>query len=522
MLDEYVIPRSDVKYTYQPTEATETDSAPNSSTWTSIDSTVSTGYSFSDSRRLSGSSISTVSTFLPTYSITSPFSTQTTELPTYSTVFHEPETPSRSAFEHHRDTVHQFHMPTSKGKPWAIVRLKSNARSHTDAPHYFAGNHVSGVFALHLAEPTQLRDITLTIRGQIITGEYCNDVSAYTFLNELITIWSKNWGDPGGSPFSSSTKFSGRLSGDYSWPFDLPFPTGLSHRVGNASTATLIRLPDIFREASCNGSVRYQLIFRVNRGKMQANSKLQVPVLYTPRVTPEPMSLLRQMAYENSLPLARPDSDPAGWRTLPPVISTGRLLDGSSGTLHCTLSLPLPLVYTRGSVAPFYLRMHSTDIRIFRALDLPKAINLILRRRITYLEPRIGVKKRLQDCTETSIIDVSKALWWSPDSPDDPLRRIFEGELHIHKQLPAASDYELFSIEYTVELLPFRSPGFVPFNKESLLSQVVEVATEFADGPIPKALTTAPKPEFLYRMPNADAFVLLNSPDTGGLSMPQR
>ncbi len=91
--------------------------------------------------------------------------------------------------------------------------------------------------------------------------------------------------------------------------------------------------------------------------------------------------------------------------------------------------------------------MHSTDIRIFRALDLPKAINLILRRRITYLEPRIGVKKRLQDCTETSVIDVSKALWWSPDSPDDPLRRIFEGELHIHKQLPAGSDYELFSIE---------------------------------------------------------------------------
>ncbi len=64
-----------------------------------------------------------------------------------------------------------------------------------------------------------------------------------------------------------------------------------------------------------------------------------------------------------------------------------------------------------------------------------------------------------------------------------------------------------------------KSPGFIPFNKESLLSQVVEVATEFADGPVPKALTTAPKPDFLYRMPNADAFVLLNSPDAGGLSI---
>ncbi len=56
------------------------------------------------------------------------------------------------------------------------------------------------------------------------------------------------------------------------------------------------------------------------------------------------MSLLRQMAYENSLPLARPDSDPAGWHTLPPVISTGKLLDGSSGTLHCTVSRPAQIL----------------------------------------------------------------------------------------------------------------------------------------------------------------------------------
>jgi len=104
-------------------------------------------------------------------------------------------------------------------------------------------------------------------------------------LNQVVTIWDKNAGDPRmphPSPLdfdgSKKTKFNAKLEGTYSWPFSIPFPTEISipHRNG---TQRVIPTPQSFLERNVNANIQYQVVVHMTHGLFKANSKSEISVL---------------------------------------------------------------------------------------------------------------------------------------------------------------------------------------------------------------------------------------------------
>lgn len=61
-------------------------------------------------------------------------------------------------------------------------------------------------------------------------------------------------------------------------------------------------------------------------------------VLYIPHIKPLPPSPLRQLAYDQRLPLVALDEDPQGWQSLPPHTFTGTLFGKQDVEVTYTVS----------------------------------------------------------------------------------------------------------------------------------------------------------------------------------------
>ncbi|KNZ78624.1 hypothetical protein J132_11065 [Termitomyces sp. J132] len=363
-------------------------------------------------------------------------------------------------------TEHSFG-PQNGGTPWVQLKCISRAASSSKTPKFVGGDDIAGSILLDLASPTYISSITIAVKGRVVTSS--TDEGSYTILDKTYTVWSKALGNPRYASSTRNIKHKGNLEpGEYTWPFSFPFPTTFDYSddsgpVGKKS----YRTPQSFSEHDMPATVQYQLLLCIRRGALRPDKNIAVPIIYTPKIIPDPPSLPRQLSYRVARPLVGPSEDPAGWTTLP-VVTTYRRLSHSqhSVKVDCQLSLANPMCYARGSVIPCWLTLQSNDPAGLDALANSQAIRITLQRHVKY-HPRV---------------------WW-PSSVDQPPEesdiRIMEGELHLSRGLQTTSDFPLFSVEYVINWFDFQSPDIHPKGglKIPLLTQMITIATFSASGP---------------------------------------
>jgi len=71
---------------------------------------------------------------------------------------------------------------------------------------------------------------------------------------------------------------------------------------------------------------------------MHLSCRIKTAFGYVPNTRPDPPSLLRQLAYQETSPLPGPESDPIGWKTLRPFVSRGVLFQNRAVGVQCTVS----------------------------------------------------------------------------------------------------------------------------------------------------------------------------------------
>ncbi|KAF9023022.1 hypothetical protein BDZ89DRAFT_1162947 [Hymenopellis radicata] len=398
--------------------------------------------------------------------------------------------PSTSIFHRTPTTDHAFHLRPEKGPgdPWATLILSSNAESPDKTPRFYAGNKIRGAVHFNLAEPMTIRMITATLRGTIVQQRLQSNHS-HNFLDDTVAIWSKD-SAAGDSrvPLSSS----GTLVGLLAIPFEMQFPTDMDLK-GDNNVTTTVPLPESMLEQNSPIQLEYKVILTIHRGRFQSPFKIPADVIYTPRVTPGPPTPARQLAYHNHRAIPGPISDPKGWLITAPMQCPGNLRGIEDVMISGTVFLPSPASYTRGTAVPCKIHMNTTTTRNINVKEL---VTMRLCRRITYLDPKVGRKKRLKDCTEKVKVDICSVVWFASRPKGRAVT--LEGELHIHHQLPASGNFPLFTVEYYVVLMAFESDEFTPLATKPLMKRKIEVATELPAGPMPpRPVTTEPPAKWL-------------------------
>ncbi|KAF9461993.1 hypothetical protein BDZ94DRAFT_758704 [Collybia nuda] len=64
---------------------------------------------------------------------------------------------------------------------------------------------------------------------------------------------------------------------------------------------------------------------------------IQTPIIYVPKIVPDPPSILRQLAYCDSCPVPGPRRDPDGWFTSPPTVLHGEMYGRHDIPVECSI-----------------------------------------------------------------------------------------------------------------------------------------------------------------------------------------
>ncbi|KAJ6512953.1 hypothetical protein C8R45DRAFT_812620 [Mycena sanguinolenta] len=415
---------------------------------------------------------------------------------------------SRRASERRVLTEHKFHL-TSRGSkpPWATLKVFSRSPTPAQPPTFLEGDKISGSFIFDLDQAESITSVRAVAKGQIIPGP--TDRDAFTFVEVASTLWSREHGDPRSS--SSSDTYFGKLSGHYEWPFTLELPIAVTLPATNHFRAGTFQLPQTFLERRFPTCVQYFLVVHIDRSRFRVNSRVQTNFAYVPASRPPPPSLSRQLAYQQNTPVPRPEDDPAGWEQFPSFAVRGTVFSTRQVEATCHFALAKPLCYTRGSPIPCAITLSSTDTQALDLLSAPRAISLHLRRRLKPLLPasnRNGVFDANADLSADPAENMVAAAWWpSPRGASEEIalgpsrrmsRRRLDGEIQLPTCLKPSCRIAHFAVEYTVELLPFKTTAFTSADSKPLLRQSVEIVTMFPSN-CPRPRTYAP-PQYNHNL----------------------
>ncbi|KAF8165752.1 hypothetical protein B0H34DRAFT_794105 [Crassisporium funariophilum] len=513
-----------------------------------------------------------------------------------------------------KDSYFQDSFPIRQDKAWATLHLFSRKsipgnpqplQHRPKAPRFWSSDPVAGVLDLNLDSAQSIQQITLKIRGKIITSSF--EGGTHTFLDHETILWSKNSTEKQESLTSTKSKSDGKLIGEHHFPFTFPFPANVdlsscssipsewslgppasppasptispssskgssrtwslglgspsspkspqeSSHTGqkqkrrqsslpkgvtaatdeDGTTSIVCPCPQSYMEHDAAASVQYELSVHIVHGRFRQDSKIKTNITYIPSTTPLPASSKRQAAYEEGALLPGPSSDPLGWFALPKTAIHGEI--SSFGRrqvqIDCVLYLANPLSYTRDTSIPCYLTLSSDDATALDTLTSSTAPYVRLVRRLKYFCPQGGIAgSAVQDSNLgtaggaycegimpvavdpsgkgssliSSVHEVSVGVWRLP--PKDVLQQTYirhlEGEIHIHPDMQPSCICTIFSIEYSVEVLPLRVGAFEPVaapgvrgkaRNQVLVSQIVEIATlHRQDQPVPIPFTEPSK-----------------------------
>ncbi|KAJ6531971.1 hypothetical protein B0H19DRAFT_1242118 [Mycena capillaripes] len=398
----------------------------------------------------------------------------------------------------HKLKEYTYDLFNKSGKPWATLSLLGKAEQGKTTPTFVEGSPVTGEVRLDLESGDAIHSVVLSVKGQVITGATPSEM--VTFIDVPTTLWSRSMGDPR-NPGREGTgnKWSEKLKGKYVWPFSISLPQTVS--LPFAGREETFRLPQTFFERHTRGQIEYEVAVRFTRTKLRSDHRLSTTINYTTLSRPGPPSRLRQLAYQQHTALLGPDSDPDGWHTLPPVRTRGKLLGASrSVDATCRFSLATPLCYTRGTTIPCAILIECNDPEALELLSTPESVVVRLRRNVRF---HTGEKAATHygDVASKLVwkeeLDHSElASWWpasdrglETDSTDTLViqapRRMCRGEIQLRPDLITSSSIAHFRIEYSVVLFPFDAPGYESLDREPLVIEPVEIASEYADGPLP-------------------------------------
>jgi len=163
----------------------------------------------------------------------------------------------------------------------------------------------------------------------------------------------------------------------------------------------------------------------------------------------------------------------------------------------------IQLFYTRGTPIPMTLTISSSDAQALDLLSSPRSISVYLRRRVrsssmsSYIPNQSPSMRRVPTNNRTEIGGmrdyddiIDQAVWWASSegpTPGQTRTRSLNGEIHLPASLKPSCLIGHFSIEYSVDVLPFNTPGFRPSVYGPMLQQSVDVCTLFARGPRARA-----------------------------------
>lgn len=386
-------------------------------------------------------------------------------------------------------TEHVYQLTNNSGS-WATLKVLSRARKANQMPIFLEGDMITGSFSLTLDSEDHIMAITVELRGQIVSSGHFS--TACVFLDELKTLWCKEMGDP---RHPSSTRFSGKLSGSYLWAFSFALP---SHVTLNACSTQsgLFRLPEAFLERHSQISIQYDIEAHIVRSRFRVNSKLQTIFVYIPGTRPSPPSLLHQLAYLENRPLPDPSADPEGWHQLEAFTVRGKVFNTRPVDVRCLFYLAKPLCYTRGSPLPCAVTISSSDSQAVDLLASPRSVNVHLRRSVrsrktsTYLsQTPISQSSCIVGGFKDFVQDVGEAVWWTCNNPileHEVTSKSLMGEILLPVTLKPSCLIGKFCIEYSVDVLPFKSPVFT-ILEIPVVQQTVEIATLFARCPRPRS-----------------------------------
>ena len=324
------------------------------------------------------------------------------------------------------------------------------------------------------------------ITGDITTGARPEDL--LRFLDHHVCLWSS-------SDSASTTNSS--LTGKHQWPFSVNLPKEVTLE-GSGASGPSFRLPHTLMDRNVPVGVNYHIAIKVSRRRFHADSKLVTMVSFYTVTRPDPASLLRQQSYRDEQHVLGPEKDPAGWHRCDPVNLRGRLFDNRIAEVQCTLSVALPLCFTRGTAIPLFISITSHDRQALDLLASPGCIKVQLHRHMRYADISSfnsrGGGGGKQPQPKSIVTECGSAFWWPTKGLNDTYNaqtdwgsKTFAGELRLSKFSLPSCETPYLAITYILSLQPFHQVvGFRPTSEDlnaALIEVPLSIATLPAKGP---------------------------------------
>ncbi|KAF5317715.1 hypothetical protein D9619_012590 [Psilocybe cf. subviscida] len=380
---------------------------------------------------------------------------------------------------------------SNKGKNIASLKVLAPAAYSDNIPTFCGAGPVKGSVNLYFTEPETITSVVLSVRGGFLPGD-SDGTTQLTLFNVSNTLWSKDSAEETRDPLLCHKK----LRGTHSWPFSIIIPEKIQLTGGSttrsAAETTEHFLPQTFMERVFRASIQYKVILHIGRGKFKTDHNINCTFGYFLLIRPPPFPALKTLAYLERTPLLDPAVDIEGWIPAKKVEISGILFKSRPVAIDCELFLSAPLIYTRGSVIPLYVRMKSSEKPALDLLATHKALIVRLQRRIKCALSPKPLKNTQNYRTGKDEYDIVEAVWW-PVSPEQGSFAIdtqthtvcLNGELQLRGDLVPSSTLPVFTVKYNVSLRSVDAPGFKTAKPEKILVEhPVDIVTSFAAGPL--------------------------------------
>jgi len=370
-----------------------------------------------------------------------------------------------------------FTLDTSKGKPWALLKVCSRGNKSSKVPTFMEGEVITGTVELQLDKVEHIQYVTVEILGSYTTvGQ-----DPIPFLSIEKTIWSA----------SSNEPFTPKLKGNHVWPFSVELPKTVKISAIPRGHVSEYFLPPSFSERAAPSYLEYKILVTFRRGNFRIDNVLSTSFAYQPRTRPEPPSRLRQLAYtENSMPLG-PKPDPEGWEDLGVKSIVGTIFDSRQVEVTCQFYLAKPLCYSKGTFIPFHLVLGCSDQQTLDLFAARGSLQVLLFRTLSIGSEAMltGVGKLGSQKTNKNFSEpVAKGIYFTDQSSSQSDVRRLDGEIPVKRDLKSSFVFPNISIKYQVSF-PLIAPGFTIVGDKLPPTYIhgVEIASLLPLGPIPRS-----------------------------------
>ncbi|KAI0342927.1 hypothetical protein BDW22DRAFT_1357474 [Trametopsis cervina] len=370
---------------------------------------------------------------------------------------------------------------TRNGRPFVTLAMKSGAVDADHTPLMHQGQTLSGSITLDLYDGVNVRSLNVQVIGELKLQLNAH----HRFLSMRTELYTAETRDI---------------------PSNQPRERGVS--IAYDENRKKFLLPSSVKDSATKFSIDYHVVVHVKTGFLSSGHKLVCPFEYIPILRPSLPSLLHQIARLEGTSILGPYDDPEGWKTLSAVDMSGRLFNSKRVVMTCTLSVPLPLCYTRGTSISIHLVLSSEDEQALGILCSPHAPKVHLIRTLTYphagyMLSTFGESARPQISYTEEVASTAfsvTATNVNNHSESSTNTRVLCGQLSVPGNLVPEFHMLSYDMQYSIAIYPFEAVGFTPGApvRKPLLEQTVQIVTANAD--MPQGPSVAP-PNYIAEFP---------------------